>query len=256
MSTLFISHGAPSLVLEPGKTGDLLAALGQSLPRPEAILAVSAHWDTQQPRISTAPHPETIHDFGGFPPAMYEMQYPAQGAPELAQGVAEKLALHNIPVNIDPIRGLDHGAWVPLMLMYPDADIPVTQLSIQSHAGPRAHYALGQVLAGLQSQKVMLMCSGAITHNLHDFFTADRHAKSLHYVQAFSDWMAEKIAENDIESLLNYRKLAPGGIRAHPHEDHLMPLFVALGAAAGKHSTRHQPETTYGFLAMDAYLWP
>ncbi|MFL9609528.1 DODA-type extradiol aromatic ring-opening family dioxygenase [Methylobacillus sp. Pita2] len=254
MSTLFISHGAPSLVLEPGKTGEMLAELGKSLPRPDAIVAVSAHWDTQQPRISAAARPETIHDFGGFPRAMYEMQYPAPGAPELARTVAEGLAAQGIAVQIDTVRGLDHGAWVPLMLMYPEADIPVAQLSIQSHAGPRTHYRLGQALAGLRTQNVMLLCSGAITHNLHDFFSADRDAHVLDYVPAFSGWMAEKIAAGDTEALLDYRRQAPGGVRAHPHEDHLMPLFVALGAASGK-AIRYQPENTFGILAMDAYVW-
>ncbi|ABE50897.1 DODA-type extradiol aromatic ring-opening family dioxygenase [Methylobacillus flagellatus] len=254
MNTLFISHGAPSLALEPGKTGAMLAALGQTLPRPDAILVVSAHWDTSQPRISAATQPDTIHDFSGFPRAMYEMQYPAPGAPALADIVAESLAAQGMAVEVDPVRGLDHGAWVPLMLMYPEADIPVTQLSIQSHAGPRAHYRLGQALAGLQAHRVMLLCSGAITHNLHDFFSADRDAQVLDYVPAFSGWMAEKIAAGDVEALLDYRRQAPGGIRAHPYEDHLMPLFVALGATQGK-AVRHTPEHTFGILAMDAYVW-
>ncbi|MCB5190851.1 dioxygenase [Methylobacillus arboreus] len=254
MSTLFISHGAPSLVLKPGKTGTMLAELAASLPRPDAILAVSAHWDTQQPRVSATPRPDTIHDFGGFPPAMYAMQYPAPGAPGLARTVVETLAAHDIAAGIDTSRGLDHGVWVPLMLMYPHADIPVAQLSIQSQAGPRAHYQLGQALAGLKTGNVMLLCSGAITHNLHDFFTSDRDAQALDYVSAFSDWMGEKIAAGDVDALLDYRQQAPGGTRAHPHEDHLMPLFVALGAAQGQ-AIRYQPENTYGILAMDTYVW-
>lgn len=254
MTTLFISHGAPNLVLEPGKTGDMLAHLGKTLPRPDAILAVSAHWDTRHPRITTSSKPDTIHDFAGFPAAMYEMQYPAPGAAGLADKVTATLASHHIVVEPDATRGLDHGVWVPLMLMYPEADIPVAQLSIQSHLGPQAHYQLGQALAAVQQQNVLLLCSGAITHNLHDFFTADRNADVLDYVPAFSDWMAGRIAANDTAALLDYRRQAPGGVRAHPHEDHLMPLFVAIGAAQGK-ATRHQPENTYGILAMDTYVW-
>lgn len=278
MSTLFISHGAPTLALEPGVTGELLAGLGQTLPRPRAILVVSAHWDTRTPRVSTAAQPETIHDFGGFPAAMYQIQYPAAGAPALAQQVQALLGESDTKVELDPARGLDHGAWVPLMLMYPEADIPVTQLSIQSHAGAAAHFALGQQLAALQADGVMLLCSGAITHNLQDFFTSDREAAVLDYVPAFSDWMAQHIAAGDTEALLDYRRLAPAATRAHPHEDHLLPLFVALGAAektaaektavektaavrnAGENTAtnkpvRHQPENTYGILAMDTYVW-
>lgn len=256
MSTLFISHGAPTLALEPGVTGELLTRLGQTLPRPRAILVVSAHWDTRTPRISMVSQPETIHDFGGFPAAMYQMQYPAPGAPALAQQVKTLLEQTHLTVALDPARGLDHGAWVPLMLMYPQADIPVTQLSIQSHAGAAAHFALGQQLASLQAEGVMLLCSGAITHNLHDFFSADRDAPVLDYVPAFSDWMGQRIAAGDSQALLNYRQLAPAATRAHPHEDHLLPLFVALGAAEGMGKPqRHQPENTYGILAMDTYVW-
>lgn len=256
MSTLFISHGAPTLAIEPGVTGELLTRLGQTLPRPSAILVVSAHWDTRAPRVSVASQPETIHDFGGFPAAMYQIQYPAPGAPALAQQVKTLLAEAYPDVALDPLRGLDHGAWVPLKLMYPEADIPVTQLSIQSHAGAAAHFALGQQLAALQAEGVMLLCSGAITHNLHDFFSADRHASVLDYVPAFSDWMGQRIAAGDKQALLDYRQQAPAAARAHPHEDHLLPLFVALGAAEkmGK-PERHQPENTYGILAMDTYVW-
>jgi|SRR5450830_1008938 len=254
MSTLYISHGAPTLAMEPGATGEMLAKLALTLPRPRAILAVSAHWDTHYPRVSAVEKPETIHDFGGFPPAMYAMQYAAEGSPALAQQVDSALAGAGISVAQDPQRGLDHGAWVPLKLMYPLADIPVSQLSIQSHAGPLAHYKIGQAIGALQDEGVMILCSGAITHNLHDFFTMQRDAPLLPYVAEFADWMAEKAVSRDIDALLNYRKLAPNAAHAHPQEDHLVPLFVALGAARGR-MTRYQPENTFGILAMDTYVW-
>lgn len=253
MTTLFISHGAPTLAMEPGKTGTVLASLGKSLPRPDAILVVSAHWDSREPLVSISTSPETIHDFGGFPAEMYAMQYPAPGAPVLAEQVKQALSNAGIPLHMAE-RGLDHGAWVPLMLMYPDADIPVTQLSIQSHQGPKAHYALGQAISQLQTENVMILCSGAVTHNLHDFFTSQRDADTLEYVSGFAEWVADRIATNDIEALMDYRKQAPGGVRAHPHEDHLIPLFVALGAAHGP-VRRYAPETTFGILAMDIYVW-
>jgi len=263
MTTLFISHGAPTLAIEPGATGQLLAELGQSLPKPDAILVISAHWDTNsdertQFKISTAPKPETIHDFGGFPKAMYQIQYPATGAVKLANETAALLntALNSagIKVEVDEKRGLDHGAWVPLMLMYPNAEIPVTQLSINTKLNVETHIALGKTISQLQDRNVMILCSGAITHNLHDFHTMQRDIKPLQYVPEFTDWIAESLANNQIETLADYRKHSQHGVRAHPTQDHILPFFVALGAGRGK-AKRHQPETTFGFLAMDVYVW-
>jgi len=254
MTTLFISHGAPTLAIEPGATGKLLGELALSLPRPQAILVISAHWDTHAPRISLAEKPQTIHDFGGFPREMYEIEYPVNGAPVLAEQTATLLKKAGIDVELDHGRGLDHGAWVPLRLMYPDADIPVTQLSIQSRLGPQAHYDMGRAISQLQDENVLILCSGAITHNLHDLFTMQRDAKVLDYVPDFAEWVANKIEHEDTTALINYRKEIKSGLRAHPTEDHILPLFVALGAAKGK-ATRYQPENTYGILAMDIYRW-
>lgn len=254
MTTLFVSHGAPTLALEPGKTGQALAALASELERPAAILVISAHWDTAQPQVSLATTPETIHDFYGFPKPLYGMEYPAPGAPALGRKVAGLLQQADIAVTLDASRGLDHGAWVPLMMMYPEADIPVTQLSMQGQAGPAAHYALGQALRALHADKVLILCSGAITHNLRDFSGGSRDQAVLDYVSLFSDWMAGRIVEQDIESLLDYRQRCPQGVRAHPQDDHLLPLFVGLGSGQGV-PRRIQPETTYGLLAMDIYVW-
>lgn len=254
MTTLFISHGSPTLAIEPGATGALLHALAQSLPRPSAILIVSAHWDTRIATLSLAAQPETIHDFGGFPKAMYEIQYPAKGAPAVAKKAAALLEDSEIAVKLEPTRGLDHGAWVPLMLMYPEADIPVAQLSVQSQLGNAAHYQLGQAISQLQEENIMIIGSGAITHNLYDFFTAQRDARVLSYVPEFTNWVADKIEQNDIDALMDYRAKAPSGTRAHPSEEHLLPLFVALGAGHGK-PVRYQPESTFGILAMDIYAW-
>ncbi len=254
MTTLYISHGAPTLALEPGATGQALSQLAHSLPRPKSILVISAHWDTRFVKVSTAIQPETIHDFGGFPRAMYDINYPVSGAPEVAGRAADLLAESGVLVQKDAFRGLDHGAWVPLMLMYPEADIPVTQLSIQTHLGSAAHFAMGQAISALQDEGVMILCSGAITHNLHDFFTTTRDAPVLNYVTDFTDWVAQKIENNEMEALVDYREQSQSGIRAHPSEDHILPLFVALGAGRGK-PTRIQPENTFGILAMDIYCW-
>ncbi len=258
MTALFISHGAPMLAIEPDETGKLLAELGASLPIPSAILVVSAHWDTQTPTISSTSQPETIHDFGGFPKQLYEIEYPANGAPAMANKAADLLKQAGITAKIDNRRGLDHGAWVPLMLMYPQANIPVAQISIQSGLSPQAHFALGQALSALQADNVMLIASGSATHNLGDFFSPQRDAKTLDYVPLFANWLAEKIEGNDTEALLDYRHQSQYAVKAHPTEDHILPLFVALGWANGvkyQQVKRYTPEDTYGILAMDIYQW-
>ena len=258
MTALFISHGAPILAIEPGETGKLLAELGASLPLPSAILVVSAHWDTQTPTISSTSQPETIHDFGGFPKQLYEIEYPANGAPAMANKAADLLKQAGITAKIDNRRGLDHGAWVPLMLMYPQANIPVAQISIQSGQSPQAHFALGQALSALQADNVMLIASGSATHNLGDFFSPQRDAKTLDYVPLFANWLAEKIEGNDTEALLDYRNQSQYAVKAHPTEDHILPLFVALGWENGvkyQQVKRYTPENTYGILAMDIYQW-
>ena len=254
MTTVFVSHGAPTLILEPGETGRMLADLARALPRPGAILVVSAHWDTRVPTVSLASFPETIHDFSGFPAELYAKQYPAPGAPGLADQVVELLQASGIFTQTHPDRGLDHGAWVPLSLMYPVADIPVTQLSIQSRHTPAQQFALGQALQPLHAQNILILASGAVTHNLSDFFTGDRDVAPLSYVNLFADWVADQLAKEQSQTLLNYRMESREGSQAHPSEDHLMPLFVAAGSGTGI-PKRYVPETTYGILAMDAYVW-
>lgn len=219
--------------------------------------------DTPVATFSNTVKPETIHDFNGFPKALYDIQYPANGSPMLATKTARLLENVGIAIQQEN-RGLVHGAWVPLRLMFPDADIPVSQLSIQSPdtqrlvtqnlPAPSAHHALGQAISALQDDNVMIICSGAITHNLNDFFSSQIDAEALDYVSKFADWMGEKIVLNDIDALINYRTQSQDGLRAHPSEDHILPLFVALGSARGK-PIRYQPETTYGILAMDTYVW-
>lgn len=256
MPVLFVSHGAPTLPLEPGDTGAAWCKLGEQLPRPSAILMISAHWESEIPAISRSVQPETIHDFSGFPAELYELRYPAPGAPAMAESAARALLQAGIPVQLDDTHGLDHGAWVPLSLMYPEADIPTAQLSLQPDKDPAWHIALGRVLRPLREQGVLIIGSGSITHNLRALFQHTPGAPVPEWVTEFCDWMAQRIAVGDIDALSDYRSRAPHAVQNHPTDEHLLPLFVALGAADNITGAAHlNPVMTYGILAMDAWLF-
>ncbi|HUT50076.1 MAG TPA: class III extradiol ring-cleavage dioxygenase [Alphaproteobacteria bacterium] len=232
LPSLFISHGAPTLPLEDIPVTHFLRGLADTLPRPRAILMVSAHWETPRPTLGGDTNPKTIHDFYGFPDALYELAYPAPGAPELAARTAALLETAGFEARIHPRRGLDHGAWNPLMLAYPEADIPVVQLSIQTAQGPAHHLALGRALASLRNEGVLVIGSGNTTHNLGDPRRAATHVAPPDDVRAFDDWLVAAVAEGRCDDLLDYRARAPAAAHQHPTEDHLLPLFVAMGAAA------------------------
>ena len=254
MPVVFVSHGAPDTLLKSPDTVACWRELGQVIPEPAAILVVSAHWETRMPTVSLADAPETIHDFSGFSPELYRMQYRAPGAPALAARVVSLLSSVGIAADIHPSRGLDHGAWVPLSAMYPQADVPVTQLSLTRNASTATNFELGQALAPLREEGVLIVASGAITHN---FSWLDWHAEDeTKFPQAkiFTDWVAEKLAAQNVSALLAYRS-APYGAESHPTEEHFLPLLVALGAADGDVPVRYRPRFAYGGLAMDAYLW-
>ncbi|MCB2251056.1 dioxygenase [Pseudomonas chlororaphis] len=249
--SLFISHGSPMLALEPGASGPALARLAAELPRPKAIVVVSAHWESQNLRVGSNPHPETWHDFGGFPAALFAVQYPAPGQPELAAQVAQLLRADGLPAQLDDQRPFDHGVWVPLSLMYPQADIPVVQVSLPSRMGPALQTRVGHALSGLRQQGVLLIGSGSITHNLREL---DWHAgpESVEpWAKAFRDWMIEKLAADDEPALHDYRRQAPHAVRSHPSDEHLLPLYFAR-SAGGDFSIAHQG-FTMGALGMDIY---
>jgi 4,5-DOPA dioxygenase extradiol len=256
LPTLFLSHGAPTFAIDPGRAGEALTVAVGRIPRPKAILAVSAHWETARPTVSGAVSPKTIHDFFGFPKPLYDIRYPAPGAPDLAKRVADLLAAAGHDIDVDASRGLDHGAWVPLRHMYPHADIPVAQLSIQPHLGAAHHLRIGQALAPLTGEGVLIVGSGSITHNLGEFRMLPEDATSLAYVTDFQDWFAARVAARDDASLVRYRELAPSAARAHPTEDHILPFHVALGAAAGaeRHERLHAG-VTFGVIGMDDYAF-
>jgi 4,5-DOPA dioxygenase extradiol len=254
MPALFVSHGAPTLPLEDSPARHFIAGLGADLPPPKAILAISAHWETPRPAVSAATRPETIHDFHGFPEALYRLRYPAPGAPELARRVAGLLRERGLPADIDEARGLDHGAWTPLLLMYPDAQIPVTQLSVQPQQDPRYHWRLGEALRPLRDEGVLILASGSATHNLREFRGRDADSEAAPWARAFGEWLADTLEHAATEDLLEYRTRAPEAVRNHPTDEHLLPIFVAAGAGApdvpGK---RIHTSYAYGVIGMDAY---
>jgi 4,5-DOPA dioxygenase extradiol len=247
LPAVFVSHGAPTLPFDDVPARDFLRGLGQGLGRPKAIVAVSAHWDTEAPETSAPPTNDTIHDFRGFPRALYEIRYPAPSDSLLAREIGG--LMNGLGARIDAHRGLDHGAWVPLMLMYPDADIPVVQLSVQSGKGAAHHIALGKKLAPLRDEDVLVLGSGGFVHNLGKI--APPGSPEADWSKEFAGWMHEKLMAQDDEALADYRTRAPHAALAHPTDEHLMPLFVAYGA--GAKPERLHNSATFGSLRMDAY---
>lgn len=251
---LFVSHGSPMIMFEPSPAREFLAGLAGQVERPDAIVMVSAHHDMAEAVVTSVEAPATIHDFGGFPQKLFDLRYPAKGDPKLAQEVAALVAGAGIPVFVDPKRGLDHGAWVPLMLAWPDADVPVVQLSISSTHAPEWHYRVGQALAPLRDRNILIIGSGSLTHNLRAIFVEGRDHDAVvpDWVSAFADWMKDRIDAGDSDAVLNAVERGPSGKQNHPTMDHILPLFTAMGAG-GIPGQRLHHSYTYGVLAMDAY---
>lgn len=232
LPTLFVPHGAPTFALRPGAAGAALVALAQQLKRPKAIIVVSPHWETREPTVGSATDLETIYDFSGFPDELYTLKYPAHGDSQLAQRIAQRLQDAGYAARIDTHRGLDHGAWVPLRMMYPAADIPVIPLSIKPYAGAAYHYALGQALVPLADEGFLIIGTGSITHNLRDYMICvHNNLPTPDYVPRFANWIDEQLKSENINGLIDYRNTAADAAQAHPTEDHFMPFFVALGAS-------------------------
>jgi 4,5-DOPA dioxygenase extradiol len=254
---LFVGHGPPMFALEPGAAGDALINLASELPTPRAVLVISPHWETDIPTVGAASELETIHDFGGFDSRLYEMQYPASGSPQAAQEVVTALRASGLTALSDATRGLDHGAWVPLRYLMPNPEVPIVPLSIQHQGGALHAYRVGQAIASLSEQGWLIIGSGNITHNLNDWREANRGtALSTDYAQSFADWIHEQLMQHQVESLIGYRNQHPDAQRAQPRDEHLLPLFTALGAAGPD----RQPRVIYRgirdhVIAMDSYLF-
>jgi 4,5-DOPA dioxygenase extradiol len=256
MPTLFVSHGSPDTAIANTEAAAFLRSAAADLPRPKAIVVVSAHFEVSGGVAVTAdPEPDTIHDFGGFQPELYQMRYKAPGHPELAERIAAGLVEKGYASRAVPNRGYDHGVWVPLILMYPDADIPVVAVSVDPRQGADYHYKLGEALADLSREGVLIVGSGSFTHNLREAFVYLRQGVRTvdvpEWVSSFTGWMTEKLAESDVDALLDYRRQAPNAERNHPTDEHLMPLYTAMGAAGSSAvSTRLHASDEFGVLNM------
>ena len=251
---LFISHGAPTFALEPGQLGAKLRALGQQLTGVKAVLVVSPHWQTRELQVLTTPKPETVHDFGGFPAALYQLQYPAPGHPELAQEALRLLTQAGWAVTAEAQRGLDHGAWVPLWHLLPQATIPVFQVSMPHRLDTAGALAMGRALAPLRDQGVLIVGSGSLTHNLYDL--QQPAAPAVAYAVEFAHWVRQAVNRADVDALLDYRLRAPHAERAHPTQEHFLPLLVALGASHESEEAQViAGDITHGVLSMESYAW-
>lgn len=248
----FISHGSPTLLFDKVAARDFLINFSKDIPKPDAILVISAHWETKNPTINSLETNNLIYDFYGFPNELYQVNYAPKGAPNLASEIVEILSKAGLNADIDTNRGLDHGAWIPLKLMYPNAEIPVLQLSIQSHLGPGHHYEIGRALSTLREKNILIIGSGSFTHNLHEIKW--NGGAEENWSQEFSNWFHEALNDGQICDLLSYRRLAPFAEKNHPRDEHLLPIFVALGAATpNAKATRIHSSATFGSLRMDAY---
>jgi 4,5-DOPA dioxygenase extradiol len=241
--------------IDAGETGPALRAWAQRLPTEPAlrgVVVLSPHWMARTPTVMTTPNPQTWHDFGGFPPALYELQYPAPGSPGLANEVLERIRSAGIATQADDKRPFDHGAWVPLMHLFPDANVPVVQVALPVGWGPAQVYALGAALQSLRASGVLVIGTGSLTHNLGEFRGGAQ--ATAPYVTEFARWVEAALQRGDTPALLNYRSLAPHAHRAHPTDEHFLPIFFAMGAAGEDARPSYlSREVMYGMLAMDAF---
>lgn len=261
MPTLFVSHGGPNIVISDVEARHFLETLSSRLPRPKAIVLVSAHFETDGVVVVTDPAPEMIYDFRGFEPELYKMVYPAPGDPALAARIVDMLDAAGLAPCTLGKRGYDHGAWTPMLLAFPAADIPIVQVSIDPSRDADWHYRLGRALAPLRDEGILLVGSGHITHNLRAFLPVMRQGATpdpnlVRKIDAFTDWFAETIAAGDRDALLDWKRRAPFPAENHPTDEHLMPIFFALGAAGDQpHGERIHASKQLGFFAYDSYLF-
>ncbi|WOE31587.1 MULTISPECIES: class III extradiol ring-cleavage dioxygenase [unclassified Acinetobacter] len=247
---LFISHGSPMLALNPEQVGPALLRLSLNLPSPQAIIIMSAHWESQALEVSTARRPETWHDFRGFPEALYQIHYPAPGQPELAEQILRLLLDAGFSAHANSTRPRDHGVWMPLLHMYPSAEIPVIEISLPMHMTSTEIYQIGQTLAVLRQQQILLIGSGSITHNLRELSWDGQNNHVPEWASGFRNYVVQQLTHNHHDAILDYQTI-PYLSRNHPTLEHLNPLFFAMGT--GPRFSLVHSSFSMGALGMDIY---
>jgi len=264
LPSIFVSHGSPMIALEPGAAGAYLGRLGRGIDRtfgkPGAIVVVSAHTAAREPVLLAGARHHAVYDFGGFDPKLSTLRYDAPGAPDLAPRVAQLLQAAGLPVHVTDDTGLDHGIWTALRYLWPDADVPVLPLAFVPTRPPAEQFRLGEALAPLRAQGVLVLGTGSITHNLRRVFAGGLRASAeqpeIPESAAFRRWMAERSAALDWDALFDYRRRAPHAADMHPTDEHLLPWYVAAGAGGREHAPlRLHDSVTHGSLGMDVYAF-
>ncbi len=264
LPSIFVSHGSPMIALEPGAAGAFLQRLGPAIDgafgRPRAIVAISAHTAGREPVLLAAARHQAVHDFGGFDPKLFTLRYDAPGAPELAPRVAQALQAAGLSVQVTDEGGLDHGIWTALRYMYPAADIPVLPLAFVPSRSPAQQFALGEALAPLRREGVLVLGTGSITHNLRRVFANGLNAVAeqpeIPESAAFRSWLLQRAQARQWDRLFDYREQAPHAVDMHPSDEHLLPWFVAAGAGGRDTApARLHDSVTFGSLGMDAYAF-
>jgi 4,5-DOPA dioxygenase extradiol len=246
MPVLFIGHGSPMNAVENNEFSRAWTEAARSLPKPKAVLCVSAHWETDGTRVTEMEHPKTIHDFYGFPPALYEKRYPAPGSPDLARTVQG--LVRRAPIELDSEWGLDHGAWAVLCRMFPEADVPVIQVSLDRRKEPAFHYELGRELTGLRKKGVLIIGSGNMVHNLREMAWEDT---AYDWALEFDARMKDLILSGDHKAIIDYSKLGRSARLAVPTAEHYLALLYVLGAQDKSDSVRFfADKVTLGSMSM------
>jgi len=254
--SVYVSHGSPMVILNNTAAKDFLSGYGRELGKPRAILIATAHFETRVPALTADAQPAMIYDFGGFPRALFEMTYRAPGDPVLAQRAAGLLGAAGMTAYPVEGRGYDHGTWVPLKLMYPDADIPVVQLSVQPQMSGAHHVAMGEALAPLRDEGVLVMGSGSMTHNLYELTRDDINGPAPDWVTRFGAWAHDAIEAGRTDDIAHWDERAPFARQNHPSPEHFLPLPFAMGAGGpGAKGRRVHTSCEYGVLMMDAYAF-
>ena len=259
-SSLFISHGSPDLIFHDTVAKQFLERAAESFEPPKGIVIASAHFETERPAIVNDPAPEMIYDFGPIDRRLSEVVYPAPGAPALAEQAASLITDAGIECDLIDRRGYDHGTWVPLSLLYQNADIPIVQLSVQRHLPASHHYNIGKALRPLVDEEILVIGSGSMTHNLAEVFGPqglkhDRQDREIEWARLFAEWINVQIVTGNVDDLLDYEANAPFARENHPTAEHFLPLMVALGASSNGQGERLHKSTEFAVLAMDAFAF-